>query len=604
MGIGLQFQRLCCVQSVKKLLSIFGIVIAIVALLSQLLARPYENYMSLLSNAGGSSAVSSTSNSARPSDMDGVGFEAETGLATDEKRINVEVDSVLGFQKSGAIIYPEKRLNANSTVGFHLNISSYSNQGEMRTESAQLLTLKSNAALPSGQENVIADTSNTTSLPFNDKGLMKNQATGSGSNVVRPGFKVAAGASKMQSKRRRPTSISYMNSLVLQSSISLVRSQWHSAREGELRNAKLQIESSPIIRNIPEVHASIFRNYSKFRRSYELMERVLKVYVYREGEKPIFHQPYLRGIYASEGWFMKLMEKNKQFLVKDPKRAHLFYLPFSSLKLRGALSKQNFTHQKDLENHLSNYIGRISRKYHFWNRSRGADHFFVACHDWAPRLTRKNMETCVRVLCNSNIAGGFKIGKDVSLPVTYVRSAENPLKDLGGNPPSARSVLAFFAGGIHGYLRPILLQHWSDREPDMKIFGPMPRDTEGKAEYRKLMKSSKYCICARGYEVHTPRVVESIHYECVPVIISDNYVPPFFEVFNWESFSVFVLEKDVPDLRNILLSIPEEKYMEMQHRLKMVQQYFLWHKNPVKYDLFHMILHSIWYNRVFQVKSK
>lgn len=112
------------------------------------------------------------------------------------------------------------------------------------------------------------------------------------------------------------------------------------------------------------------------------MERLLKVYVYREGEKPIFHQPYQRGIYASEGWFMKLMEKNKQFLVKDPKRAHLFYLPFSSLRLRQALSEQNFTHQKDLENHLSNYIGRISRKYHFWNRSRGADHFFAACHDW------------------------------------------------------------------------------------------------------------------------------------------------------------------------------------------------------------------------------
>ncbi|XP_006356532.1 probable glycosyltransferase At3g07620 [Solanum tuberosum] len=572
MGIELQFQRLCCLLSVKKLLSIFGIVIAVVVLISQLLALPYENYISLLSN------------------VDGVGLEAETVLATDEKRSNVEVDSVLGFQKLGNSTYLEKGLNANSTIGFYLNVNTYSSLGKMRNESAQILQVKSPAARSSGRENVIADTGNKTSS------LMENEATSSNSNILRAGI---------NSKRRRPASISYMNTLVQQnSSISLVRSQWRSAREGELRYAKVQIENAPIIRNIPELHSSIFRNYSKFRRSYELMERVLKVYVYKEGEKPIFHQPYMRGIYASEGWFMKLMEKNKQFLVKDPKRAHLFYLPFSSLKLREALSKQNFTHQKDLENHLSNYIGRISRKYHFWNRSRGADHFLVACHDWAPRLTRKNMETCVRVLCNSNIAGGFKIGKDVSLPVTYVRSAEDPLKDLGGNPPSARPVLAFFAGGIHGYLRPILLQHWSEKEPDMKIFGPMPRDPEGKAKYRELMKSSKYCICAKGYEVHTPRVVESIHYECVPVIISDNYVPPFFEVLDWESFSVFVLEKDVPDLRNILLSIPEEQYMKMQHRLKIVQQYFLWHKNPVKYDLFHMILHSIWYNRVFQVKSK
>lgn len=209
------------------------------------------------------------------------------------------------------------------------------------------------------------------------------------------------------------------------------------------------------------------------------------------------------------------------------------------------------------------------------------------------------MGSCIRALCNSNIRSGFNIGKDVSLPVTYIRSSENPGKDLGGNNQTDKHILAFFAGGIHGYLRPILLHHWHNKEPDMKIFGPMPRDVEGKMRYREFMKSSRYCICAKGYEVHTPRVVESIYYECVPVIISDNYVPPFFEILEWESFAVFVLEKDVPNLRNILISIPEEKYKKMQNRLKMVQKYFLWHKSPLRYDLFHMILHSIWYNRVF-----
>lgn len=214
------------------------------------------------------------------------------------------------------------------------------------------------------------------------------------------------------------------------------------------------------------------------------------------------------------------------------------------------------------------------------------------------------MGSCVRALCNSNLASGFKIGKDVSLAVTLVRSAQNPLKDLGGNPPLERPILAFFAGGMHGYLRPILLQYWNSKESDMKILGPMPRSIEGKTRYRELMKSSKYCICARGYEVHTPRLVESIFYECVPVIISDNYVPPFLEVLDWEAFSVFILEKDIPNLRNILISIPEEKYLAMQHRVKMVQQHFLWNKKPVKYDLFHMILHSIWYNRMFQLKPR
>jgi len=114
-----------------------------------------------------------------------------------------------------------------------------------------------------------------------------------------------------------------------------------------------------------------------FFRSYELMERKLKVFIYREGPKPVFHQPKMRGIYASEGWFMKLMEGNKRFIVKDPRKAHLFYLPFSSQILRVTLPKQ-----KQMEQYLEKYVELIAGKYRFWNRTGGADHFLVACHDW------------------------------------------------------------------------------------------------------------------------------------------------------------------------------------------------------------------------------
>lgn len=211
------------------------------------------------------------------------------------------------------------------------------------------------------------------------------------------------------------------------------------------------------------------------------------------------------------------------------------------------------------------------------------------------------MANCIRALCNSDVKEGFVFGKDASLPETNVRVPQKPLRDLGGKPSSERKTLAFFAGKMHGYLRPILLQHWGgNKDPDMKIFGPLPK-VKGQKNYIQFMKSSKYCICAKGYEVNSPRVVEAIFYECVPVIISDNFVPPFYEVLNWESFAVFVLEEDIPNLKKILLSIPEKRYREMQMRVKRVQQHFLWHSKPVKYDIFHMILHSVWYNRVFQV---
>ncbi|KAI3685172.1 hypothetical protein L6452_34408 [Arctium lappa] len=218
--------------------------------------------------------------------------------------------------------------------------------------------------------------------------------------------------------------------------------------------------------------------------------------------------------------------------------------------------------------------------------------------------TRHHMEHCIKALCNADVTARFKIGRDVSLPKSYVRSARNPLRDLGGKPVSERHILAFYAGNMHGYLRKIFLEYWNNKDADMKISGPMPPGVASKMNYIEHMKSNKYCICLKGYEVNSPRVVDSIFYECVPVIISDNSVPPFFEVLDWEAFSVIVAEKDIPDLKKILAAITDEKYRELQNGVKKVQRHFLWHVKPQKYDLFHMILHSIWYNRVFQIKPR
>lgn len=126
------------------------------------------------------------------------------------------------------------------------------------------------------------------------------------------------------------------------------------------------------------------------------MENTLKVYIYKEGKKPIFHDAKLRGIYASEGWFMKLLEKNRNFVVKDPKKAHLFYLPFSSLKLRNTSNEQNPLSQKDLVQRLEKYKSLIASKYPFWNRTNGADHFLVACHDWVCSML---MYVCYAHIC-------------------------------------------------------------------------------------------------------------------------------------------------------------------------------------------------------------
>ncbi|KAJ8555481.1 hypothetical protein K7X08_012977 [Anisodus acutangulus] len=399
--------------------------------------------------------------------------------------------------------------------------------------------------------------------------------------------------------RKSVASISQMNYMLQQSRTSFcsMKPRWSSVVDQVLLRAKALIENAPLLQSEPGLSAPLFRNLSMFKRSYELMEKILKVYIYAEGERPILHSGPLGGIYASEGWFMKLLQENKRFVTKNPEKAHLFYLPVSFRKLKVTLYVPDSHNRTNLIQFLHNYVDIIAQKYHFWNRTSGADHFIVASHDWAPAATNEIMSNCIRSLCNADLRGGFQFGKDVSLPQPNIRLETNPLAELGGKPASKRRTLAFFAGHMHGYLRPILLKYWENKDPDMRISGEITT-----ASYLRYMKSSKYCICARGSQVNSPRVVEAIYYGCIPVILSDNYVPPLFETLNWESFAVFVLEKDIPNLRNILLSIPDKKYKQMHRRVKQVQQHFLWHIKPSKYDVFHMILHSIWHNRVFGIR--
>ncbi|KAJ9536843.1 hypothetical protein OSB04_029576 [Centaurea solstitialis] len=351
----------------------------------------------------------------------------------------------------------------------------------------------------------------------------------------------------------------------------------------------------------PNLYSPLFKNVSIFERSYELMELILKVYIYPDGKRPIFHNPYLRGIYSSEGWFMKFMEASRQFVTKDPEKAHLFYLPYSARQLQRAIYVPNSHNIKPLSLFLRDYVNKLASKYPFWNRTRGSDHFLVACHDWGPYTLKEHEEltkNTIKALCNADTSEGiFIAGKDVSLPETTIENPRRPLRNIGGKKTSQRPILAFFAGRMHGRVRPVLLKHWANKHKNMIISGTISYKTS-----QIHMKSSKYCICPMGFEVNSPRIVEAVYYECVPVIIADNFVPPFNEVLNWSAFSVIVAENDILKLKEILEGIPIKRYLTMQHNVKMLQRHFYWNRSPVKFDMFHMILHSIWLSRLNQIQ--
>ncbi|XP_019431437.1 PREDICTED: probable glycosyltransferase At5g03795 [Lupinus angustifolius] len=345
---------------------------------------------------------------------------------------------------------------------------------------------------------------------------------------------------------------------------------------------------------VPE--GPMYWNAEVFHRSYLEMEKQFKVFVYEEGEPPVFHNGPCKSIYSMEGNFIHAMEMNDQFRTTDPEKAHVFFLPFSVVMMVRFVYIRDSHDFGPIRKTVIDYVNLVAGRYPYWNRSLGADHFMLACHDWGPEtsLSVPNMyKNSIRVLCNANTSEGFNPSKDVSFPEINLQTGTiNGF--VGGPSASKRPVLAFFAGGLHGHIRSILLEHWENKDEDIQVHRYLPKGVS----YYAMLRKSKFCLCPSGYEVASPRVVEAIYTGCVPVLISDHYVPPFSDVLKWKSFSVEVSVNDIPNLKEILTRISPRQYIRMQRRIGQIRRHFEVNSPPKRFDVFHMILHSIWLRRL------
>ncbi|KAG0473995.1 hypothetical protein HPP92_015321 [Vanilla planifolia] len=353
----------------------------------------------------------------------------------------------------------------------------------------------------------------------------------------------------------------------------------------------------------------VYRNAAAFHASYVEMEKRFKVYVYEEGEAPLVHTGPCKNIYTTEGRFISEMEmlrpsSNGRYgaiRTNNPDRAHAFFLPFSIVQLVRYIYTQNSHDHTTLRRFVADYIDVVASNHPYWNRSAGADHFMLSCHDWGPHVSQANSNlygNSIRALCNANKSEGFRPGKDVSIPEINLVTGDMPLQVLSHPMPtksSPRPLLAFFAGGLHGPIRPVLLHHWKNIDPDIEVHEYLP---PGSDDYFSYMRRSRFCLCPSGYEVASPRVVEAIYSNCIPVIISEGYVLPFADVLYWEEFSLSLSVDDIPRMKEILMAIPEEKVRQLRIGVKTVHHHFVLNHPPKRFDVFHMILHSIWLRRL------
>ncbi|RCV17410.1 hypothetical protein SETIT_3G217800v2 [Setaria italica] len=338
----------------------------------------------------------------------------------------------------------------------------------------------------------------------------------------------------------------------------------------------------------------------------------LKVYVYdlpaKYNTKLVEDDPRcLTHMFATEVFVHRSL-LSSAVRTLDPEEADWFYAPvYTTCDLTASGHPMPF----DSPRMMRAAIRLISRRWPYWNRTEGADHFFVTPHDFGACFHFKEAKAVAR--------GILPVLRRATLVQTFGQSGHACMKEEGGGsitvPPYAppgrmearllppgtpRSVFAYFRGLFYDagndpgggyYARGARAAVWENfrSSPLFDISAERP------ATYYEDMQRAVFCLCPLGWAPWSPRLVEAVVFGCIPVVIADGIVLPFADAIPWAEIGVFVAEEDVPRLDTILTSIPPEEVLRKQRFLASpaVKRAVQFPQPSQPGDAFHQILNGL-----------
>lgn len=110
--------------------------------------------------------------------------------------------------------------------------------------------------------------------------------------------------------------------------------------------------------------------------------------------------------------------------------------------------------------------------------------------------------------------------------------------------------------------------------------------------FRHLMDST-FCACPRGLTSATARFQQVILAGCIPVVLSNSFIPPFESVLNPTDYMIQHDEKDIGSLLERLRRISDEEIYRLQRNLLQVRDHMIYPYPPKVGDAFHMGLEQV-----------
>jgi hypothetical protein len=298
--------------------------------------------------------------------------------------------------------------------------------------------------------------------------------------------------------------------------------------------------------------------------NYQNMLKSFKIFIYKPNEALTFKSPVESLFYTSL--------QDSPFLTQNAEQAHLFFVPFSS-----DLSTRS----------IARVIRRIKEELPYWNRTLGADHFYLSCAGLGYESDRNIVElkkNSVQISCFPASHGKFIPHKDITLPTLLSSHA----------PHAQENQTARFLG----YFR--VKPKWSSLVKELVndfefLIESEPSD---QLTYRQRLTSSKFCLFEYGGDVSG--IGEAFRFGCVPVVITDRPIQdlPFMDVLRWQEIAVFVHSKSgAEELKRVLNRTYEDRHEQMKRLGVKASQHFVWDELLQPFDSFHTVMYQLWLRR-------
>ena len=175
--------------------------------------------------------------------------------------------------------------------------------------------------------------------------------------------------------------------------------------------------------------------------------------------------------------------------------------------------------------------------------------------------------------------------KDVSIPTPNIHFPRTPfaspllanssaaaaeLVRRSATRPGSRPLLMFYAGWNYGERMALVKAYQDDPDPAVLVRRAVAPDV-----YRAKMLQARFCPVCGGFSQWTPRLAETLHFGCVPVILSPHMEPPFSSLLDWSTFSVRHDPKQMRSLKKTLLALDHAALQRGVLRARSALEYHL-----------------------------